>query len=132
MNKDAFKTILDEMSKELKVYKTLTKAQKNKEVLKLKIIGRLENPSGINSNQKWFAVGYYEDYQVFIQSDTLFLDNLEGIIDENGNSVSNYVKKQMYRACVGAMIGSEISFVIHDSPNAINPESKLIIGVRVR
>lgn len=132
MSKDAVKTILDEMSKELKVYKTLTKAQKNKEVLKLKIIGRLENSSGINSNQKWFAVGYYEDYQVFISSDTLFLDNLEGVIDENGNSVSDYVKKQMYRTCIGAMIGSEISFVIHDSPNAINPELKLIIGVRVR
>lgn len=40
------------MSKELKVYKTLVKAQKNKEVLKLKIIGRLENPSGIKPNQK--------------------------------------------------------------------------------
>lgn len=132
MSKDTVETTLDEMSKELKVYKTLTKAQKNKEVLKLKVIGRLENPFGINSNQKWFAVGYYENYQVFIPSDTLFLDNLEGIIDENGNSVSNYVKKQMYRACVGAMIGSEISFVIHDSPNAINPESKLIIGVRIR
>lgn len=42
------------------------------------------------------------------------------------------VKEQMYRACIGAMIGSEISFVIHDSPNAINPELKLIVGVRVR
>ena len=94
MSKDAVKTILDEMSKELKVYKTLTKAQKNKEVLKLKIIGRLENPSGINSNPKLFAIGYYEDYQVFIPSDTLFLDNLEGVIDENGNSVNDYVKNK--------------------------------------
>lgn len=130
MSKDTVETTLDEMSKELEVYKTLTKAQKNKEVLKLKIIGRLENPSGINPNQKWFAVGYCEDYQVLISSDKLFLDSLEGVVDENGNSVSDYVKKQMYRVCIGAMIGSEISFVIHDSPNAINPELKLIVGVR--
>lgn len=120
------------MSKELKVYKTLVKAQKNKEALKLKIIGRLKNPSGIKPNQKWFAVGYYEGCQVLIPSDTLCLDNLEGVINENGNSVSDYVKEQMYRACIGAMIGSEISFVIHDAPNAINPELKLILGVRVR
>lgn len=100
--------------------------------MKLKIIGRLENPSGIKPNQKWFAVGYHEGYQVLIPSDTLCLDNLEGVINENGNSVSDYVKEQMYRACIGAMIGSEISFVIHDSPNAINPELKLIVGVKVR
>ena len=130
MSKDTVETTLDEMSKELAVYKTLTKAQKNKEVLKLKIIGRLENPSGINPNQKWFAVGYCEGYQVLISSDILFLDSLEGVVDENGNSVSDYVKKQMYRICISAMIGSEISFVIHDSPNAINPELKLIVGVR--
>lgn len=132
MSKDTTETILDEMSKELEVYKTLTKAQKNKEILKLKIIGRLKNPSGINPNQKWFAVGYYEGYQVLIPSDTLFLDNLEDVVDKNGNAVSDYVKKQMYRVCISAMIGSEISFVIHDSPNAINPELKLIVGVRVQ
>ena len=132
MSKDTTETILDEMSKELEVYKTLTKAQKNKEVLKLKIVGRVENPSGINPNQKWFAVGYYEGYQVLIPSDTLFLDNLEGVVDKNGNSVSDYVKKQVYRVCISAMIGSEISFVIHDFPNAINPKLKLIVGVRVR
>lgn len=126
------KQYLTKCRKDLRCIKLSSKHKKNKEVLKLKIIGRLENPSGIQPNQKWFAVGYYEGYQVLIPSDTLCLDNLEGVINENGNSVSDYVKEQMYRACIGAMIGSEISFVIHDSPNAINPELKLIVGVRVR
>lgn len=126
------KQYLRKCRKDLRCIKLSSKHKKNKEVLKLKIIGRLENPSGIKPNQKWFAVGYYDGYQVLIPSDTLCLDNLEGVINENGNSVSDYVKEQMYRACIGAMIGSEISFVIRDSPNALNPELKLIVGVRVR
>lgn len=131
MTENEIKIILSKKLKDAETYEMLLAAQENKEILKVRIVGYMENPSGLRPIQKALAIGRFDDYTVFIPSDSLFLDNFNHIVDESGNPISDCIKEQMYKKCIETMIGSEISFSIYEHPNAIDPKGKSIIGIRV-
>jgi len=120
---------LDEEYAKIETYKKLVDSQENEKILKTKIVGCLPNADGVRPNQKWFAIGYYEGYQVLIPAFLLGL-NVEDAKDKAGNPVSDANKTQMYHAYIKAMIGAEIDFIVYNDPGAINTATQMVVGNR--
>lgn len=121
---------IDEEYRNIETYKKLVESQETGKILKTKIVGCLPNEDGTKPNQKWFAVGSYDGYQVLIPAFLMGLDNIETAVDKAGNPISDYNKSQMYRAYIRAMLGAEVDFIVYDDPNAINSALKMVVGNR--
>ena len=114
----------------IETYKKLAESQETGKILKTKIVGCLPNEDATKPDQKWFAVGSYDGYQVLIPAFLMGLDNIETAVDKAGNPISDYNKSQMYRAYIRAMLGAEVDFIVYDDPNAINSALKMVVGNR--
>lgn len=129
MRKHNDKIELDEEYQNIETYKRLVESQESEKILKTKIVGCLPNTDGTKASQKWFAIGYYEGYQVLIPGFLLGLD-IENAKDKAGNPITEYNKGQMYHAYIKAMIGAEVDFIVYNDPGAINSATKMVIGNR--
>lgn len=120
---------VDEEYQNIETHKKLVDSQENEKILTTKIVGCLPNADGTKASQKWFAIGYYDGYQVLIPAFLLGLD-VENAKDKAGNPVTESSKAQMYHSYIKAMIGAEVDFIVYNAPGAINSVTQMVIGNR--
>lgn len=122
---------LDSEYQNIETYKRLCESQEKEKILTMKVVGCLPNKEGTKASQKYFAIGYYDGYQILIPGTLLGL-GIEGAKDKAGNPVTESQKTNMYKAYIKAMIGAEIDFVVYKDPGAINTVTQMAIGDRSR